>query len=194
MRMKKTTIYLFLITLLTIWSCKPVEEGYGLDDPEQYSSVYIAAAFNGMQSMTVSATELVNIEVYANYSGVITLSDDIQVFMEEDLERVDAYNTTNGTSFKSMPTTHFSIETNCSTILAGTTTAISPAVIKLNTGAFADGDTYLLPISITSISNPAIKVSDKLGTLYLGVKCKAGSFIITNNPLTDYIVSDTEEW
>ena len=194
MSMKKINIYLFLISLLTVWSCKPVEDGYGLEDPEQYSSVYIAAAFNGMQSLTVNADEPVNIEVYANYSGVITLSDDLQVFMEEDLERVDAYNTTNGTSFKSMPTTHFSIETNSSSILAGTTTAISPAVIKLNTGAFADGDTYLLPISITSISNPSIKVSDKLGTLYLGVKCKAGSFIITNNPLTDYIVSDTEEW
>ena len=94
--MKNITTYLILIwTLLATWACKPVKDGYGLDDPGQYSSVYIAAAFGGMQNITANTAEPLNIEIYANYSGVIALSEDLYVFMEADPDRVDEYNTEN---------------------------------------------------------------------------------------------------
>lgn len=193
--MKNITTYLILIwTLLATWACKPVKDGYGLDDPGQYSSVYIAAAFGGVQNITANTAEPLNIEIYANYSGVIALSEDLYVFMEADPDRVDEYNTENGTSFPALPTSHFTVEKNHSIISPGNTTAKAPALIGLNTGAFADGDTYLLPVSIVSVNKPSITINKSNRTVYLGIKCLAGSFTITTDPLSDYGVSDTEEW
>lgn len=177
-----------------LWACNPLKEGYGLDNPEQYSRVYLAAAFNGVQELNLEAPEPVQVKIFANYSGVVPLKSDVTVTVGTDLSLVSGYNANNGTAFKPMPAACFNLDSDSSVIKAGESTAGTPAVVNIITSAFEDDAPYLLPIKITNVSNPEITVNADLETLYIGVTCTAGILYLTVNPLTDYTISNTENW
>ena len=177
-----------------LWACNPLKEGYDIDNPEQYSRVYLAAAFNGVQELNLEAPEPVSVKVFANYSGVVTLKGDLTVTVSTDLSLVSVYNANNGTAFKPMPAACFNLESDSSVIRAGESTAATPALLEIVTAAFEDSDPYLLPVIITGVSNQDIAVNATLGTLYISITCTAGTLYITANPLTDYTISNTENW
>lgn len=194
-RMKKLSIYFLIFLLLPVFgACKPLKEGYGLDNPEQYSRIYLAAAYNGVQELNLEAPAPVQVKIFANYSGVVSLASDVTVTLGDDLALVADYNTKNGTAFKEMPTACFGMEENTAIIRAGESTADTPAILNIITSAFEDAATYLLPIKITGVSNPGIAVNANLETLYIGVTCTAGILYLSANPLTDYTISNTENW
>ena len=170
MRMKRNILIFAFMPLL--WACNPLKEGYGIDNPEQYSRVYLAAAFNGVQELNLEAPEPVQVKIFANYSGVVPLKSDVAVTVGTDLSLVSEYNANN----------------------AGESTAAIPALLEIITAAFEDTDPYLLPVIITGVSNQDITVNAALETLYIGVTCTAGTLYITANPLTDYTISNTENW
>ena len=186
--------YLIISVILGLAACSPLPEGYGLDNPEQYSRVYLAAAYNGVKEFSLEAPEAAKIEVYANYSGVVPLSSDLAVSLGADLSLVIPYNSENGTSFKPLPEKCFSLESAESVIRAGDSTANVPAVISIITSAFDDGESYLLPVKILSLSDSSIALNEALDKIYLAINCKAGTLYISANPLTDYTISNTENW
>ena len=190
--MKK--LYILLTLILALGACKPLKDGYGLDNPQQYSRVYLAAAYNDAQSWEVETPDPVPIKIYANYSGVVALAADVTVTLKADLSLVPQYNSDNSKDFKAMPESHFSIEKDTSGISAGETTSTSPAIVNIITSAFSDESTYLLPVSIASVSDTALEVNSDLSTLYLAVRCKAGTLYLTTNPLVDYTISNPEKW
>ena len=190
--MKK--LYILLTFILALGACKPLKDGYGLNNPQQYSRVYLAAAYNGAQSWEVETPDPVPIKIYANYSGVVALAADITVTLEADLSLVSQYNIDNNKDFKAMPESHFTMEKTSSGISAGETTSTSPAIVNIITAAFSDESTYLLPIRIASVSDTALEVNSDLSTLYLAVRCKAGTLYLTTNPLVDYTISNPEKW
>jgi len=190
--MKK--LYILLTLILALGACKPLKDGYGLNNPQQYSRVYLAAAYNGAQEWNVETPNPVPVKIYANYSGVIALVADITVTLEADLSLVSQYNIDNNKDFKAMPESHFSIEKDTSGISAGETTSTSPAIVNIITSAFSDESTYLLPVSIASVSDTALEVNSDLSTLYLAIRCKAGTLYLTTNPLVDYTISNPEKW
>ena len=191
--MKKIALYL-LVMMPLLGACKAVKDGYGIANPEQYSRIYLAAAYNGMQQFGFAAPKPAEIKVYANYSGVLDLAADVSVTMTADLSLVAKYNSEHSTSFKTIPTSCFSMGNSTSLIPAGATTASEPAVVNIVTTAFQDDALYLLPIRITSVSDPSLTVNSELETLYLGIACTASSLYVTSNPLLDYTVSSTENW
>ena len=67
-------------------------------------------------------------------------------------------------------------------------------MLNFLTEAFIDATPYLLPVSIASLSDTSLAVNDGLKTLYFGVSCVAGTLYITSNPLSDYSLSNTENW
>ena len=192
-RMKKFALYLLLLMPL-FGACKAVKDDFGIANPAQYSRIYLAAAYNGMQQYGLQAPKPAEIKVFANYSGVLPLAADVNVTLTADLSLVAKYNSVNGTSFKAMPTAAFSMLSSNSQIPAGATTASEPAVVNIITTAFQDDSLYLLPIRITSVSDPSLTINSDLETLYLGVACTGSSLYITANPLLDYTVSSTENW
>lgn len=193
--MKKIIPILCLTLSLTVlFSCKPLKEGYGIEAPEQYSRIYLAAAYNGIQEMTLESTQPASVKIFANYSGVLPLATDLSVTLQADLSLVNAYNIDHGTAFQPIPTACFAFENSVSVIEAGKSTAAQPAVLKFLTDAFVDSTPYLLPVSIVSLSDSALAVNDNLKTLYFSVSCVAGTLYISSNPLTDYTFSNTENW
>lgn len=186
--------YLILFIILGLASCKPLPEGYGLDKPEQYSRIYLAEAYNGVKEMDLEAPAEVKVEIFANYSGVIDLKNDVTVTLGADLSLVPEYNTSNGTEFKALPEACFNMEKDKTVILAGESTASEAAVLNIITAAFEDDSVYLLPIRITDVSDSSIELNSDLDKLFLGIKCAAGTVSISSNPLTDYDISDTENW
>ena len=186
---------LLLISLiLGIAACEPLKDGYGLDNPEQYSRIYLAAAYNGVQELNLEAPEPAQVKIFANYSGVVSLGESVSVTLGADISQVSEYNQRNGTHFQPMAQACYSFEKDCSLIPAGHTTATEPAVLDIITQAFADEATYLLPVRILSVSQPSLAVNSALETLYIAVTCSAGILYITSNPLTDYTLSDIENW
>ena len=165
-----------------LWACNPLKEGYGIDNPEQYSRVYLAAAFNGVQELNLEAPEPVQVKIFANYSGVVPLKSDVAVTVGTDLSLVSEYNANNGTAFKPIPAACFNLDSDSSVIKAGESTAAIPALLEIITAI------------ITGVSNQDITVNAALETLYIGVTCTAGTLYITANPLTDYTISNTENW
>ena len=192
MRMKRYILIFAFMPLL--WACNPLKEGYGIDNPEQYSRVYLAAAFNGVRELNLEAPEPVQVKIFANYSGVVPLKSDVAVTVGTDLSLVSEYNANNGTAFKPIPAACFNLDSDSSVIKAGESTAAIPALLEIITAAFEDTDPYLLPVKITGVSNQDITVNAALETLYIGVTCTAGTLYITANPLTDYTISNTENW
>ena len=195
MNMKKYTLYLLLLMLLPVFgACKALKDGYGIDHPEQYSRVYLAAAFGGMQKLELDAPKPVEIRVFTNYSGVVPLASDLQVSLAVDLSKVAQYNRDNGTAFKFLPQNCFRFTDNVSVIPAGQSRASEPVIVTILTTEFLDDGTYLLPIRITGVSDPAFSINHELETLFLGISCKASALSVTSSPLDDYTMSGTESW
>lgn len=188
------TLLLLPFILFAAASCEPFENGYGLDNPEQYSKVYIAASFNGLKELEVAAPKEDTIEVYANYGGVVPLANDLTVNVAADLSLVSSYNTANKTSFKVMPTATFELSPSSAVIKAGASTSEIPALIRLKTIAFTDDATYLLPIKISSLSDPTIQINSNLSVLYMAIRCTASAMYVSFDPLKDFVVDANEKW
>lgn len=194
--MKKNSIIVLLLMMLTpvLDACQPLKEGYGIDNPGQYSRVYIAASYNGLQHKAIAANENIDVPVYANYAGVIDLKSDLTVQFVTDLTLVSLYNSRNGTSFKAMPEPCFRLEPSSAVIPAGATSSREPACIRILAEAFTDASEYLLPVRIASLSDPSVLVNSELGTMFLSVVCHAPDLEISVKPLADYNVSPVENW
>lgn len=194
--MKKTiyTLLLLPLAIFSLGSCKPLEEGYGIENPEQYSRIYIAASYNGRIDKEVEAPRQDTIVINANYSGVVSLKNDVTVNLTTDMSLVSSYNSANNTSFKALPQKTFSLDPASTKILAGLSTSSDPALLLIKTIAFEDDDAYLLPIKISSVSDPSLVINNDLSVLYVGIRCSATAMYITLNPLVDFIVDSNENW
>lgn len=193
--MKKFTVYFILSMLLPLFgACKAVSEGYGIENPGQYSRVYLAAAYNGLLSLNLEAPKPAEVKVFANYAGVLDLPADVSVTLAADFSLTDRYNNENGTSFQPLPPECFNWVNPVSVIPAGRTTASVPAVLHIITTAFRDEAPYLLPIRITAASDPSLTTSSRLETLYIGIVCTASALYVTSSPLSDFAISNTENW
>ena len=190
--MKRTL--LFLLFCIALSSCESVPEGLGLENPGQYSRVYIAASYNGLRSEELQAPKNKEVSIWANYSGVVSLNADLDVEIGADLGKVDVYNQSQGTAFAPMEESCYTIKSHQVTIAAGATISSSPAVVEFHSEAFMDEGTYLLPLSITGLSDPSIALSEDLATLYIAVRCKAAAIEILSDGLTVFDVSQTENW
>lgn len=191
--MKRTAI-LFLLPLIAFSSCVSVPEGFGIDHPEQYSRIYIAASYNGIHNEELQAPKPTEVSIWANYSGVVSLGYDLNVQMGAELDKVDTYNERQGTHYAPMDENYFTLKVSQVTIAAGTTLSSSPAIVEFHSEKFLDEQIYLLPVSIVGCSNESIAFSKDLSTLYIAVRCKAGVIEIISDELSDFEVSPTENW
>lgn len=192
--MKKILNLLALLSGLGLLSCQALPEGFGIEDPGQYSRIYIAASYNGVQHSEFTFPENVSVNIYANYSGVVPLHADVNVSVADDLSLTEAYNAAAGTSYPPVPAACYVFERGTTTIPSGSTISAEPAVVTFLSAGFLDDGTYLLPVKITEVSDPSIALTPALSILYLSVSCKAGELSVTFQPLDDYNLEDDEKW
>ena len=192
--MKKLFAILLLAALLPLAGCEPLKKGYGLENPEQYSHAYIAIAYGGLKSYTVVAPDTISIPLYANYSGVLELEEDLQLEIYANLDMVPTYNEKNYSNFPAIPEKCFTITENQLTVPAGGTISSKPAMVNLLTDEFADDKEYLLPVQVRVVGSKSVTPAEELGTLYMGIICKAEEIQIRTEGLPDYEVSPDENW
>ncbi len=190
--MKKLFSIALLFALL-LTGCSPVEEGYGLNSPEQYSRVYFALAYRGLQKYDISAPGVISVQFFANYSGLVALHEDLPVSISTDLSLVEKYNEKMMTQYLPLPQKCFSITVPEVVIPAGATISSSSAQIDFLTEQFDDSREYLLPVT-AGAKDGSIGTEGDLRVLYLAVICKAAEIRIQAVGLPEYEVLTTEKW
>ena len=194
--MKKYIIYsLILLSAALLAGCEPLKKGYGIDNPEQYSRIYLDAAYRGLKTYTLTDNaQPIEIGVYANYAGVLALESDVAVTIAPDFSMVARYNAENHTAFKPLHQSCFTLTRNTAVIAAGTTISSDKAVLSVDPRKFLDNDLYLLPLRIVSVSDPSLPVNPELEVLYLAISCTADKVSYTTDPLLDFSISPSENW
>ena len=190
--MKKLLSISLLLSLL-LPGCLPVKEGYGLDSPEQYSRVYIALAYRGIQKYDITAPEVVSVHFYANYSGLLPLHEDLPVQISTDESLVGGYNERSMSHYLPLPHKCYSITVPKVVIPAGATISSTTAQIDFLTEQFDDNREYLLPV-IAGAADGSVGTEGDLRVLYLAVICKAAEIRIQALGLPEYEVLTTEKW
>ena len=190
--MKKVLSITLLLALL-LPGCMPVEEGFGLDSPGQYSRVYIALAYRGVQKYDISAPGVFPVKFFANYSGLVPLHGDLTVSISTDMSLVDGFNERMMSHYLPLPEKCFSITVPEVVIPAGATISSSTAQIDFLTDQFDDNQEYLLPVT-AGAADGSVGTEGDLRVLYIAVICRAEELRIQAVGLPEFEVLTTEEW
>ena len=101
--LKLLTVLLF--TVLTFCGCEPLEHAFGVENPEQYSKVYMPLSINGTMSynLAIDEAEKADVEIYANIGGLVRTECDLAVTFRIEKDSLDVYNTRNNTTYSLLP-------------------------------------------------------------------------------------------
>ncbi|SUJ24349.1 Domain of uncharacterised function (DUF1735) [Sphingobacterium spiritivorum] len=96
---------------------------------------------------------------------------------------VTSYNTDHQTSFQLLPANAYVLSENTTVNISKGTTLSNAVSIKLtNLNSLVLGQTYLLPVSLSSVSDASLSVHESFKTTYLMVKVDANEFPNTDKP------------
>ena len=118
--MNRSMIYMAVVSCIMTAACsKAIPDGFRVDNPEQYATVYIGAAFHGNMEKTLAPDQDETFNVYANYSGLLDLEHPVYVTFEAKPELVEEYNKTMSASYKVLPAQNYILEHRTVSIAAG---------------------------------------------------------------------------
>jgi hypothetical protein len=161
-------------------SCsKSVPDGFRVEDPQQYSVVYLGRAFHGNMDMTLLPQQDTVINVYANYSGLLDLSAHVSVTFEANPELVAEYNELMRTSYISLPQTNYLLEHRTVTIKAGESSS-EAMKLRVSSDGLPGKGPYMLAVSISQVNGVVTAVNPDLKTLYLIVNYDDSSLLYQN--------------
>ena len=161
-------------------SCsKSVPDGFRVEDPQQYSVVYLGRAFHGNMDMTLLPQQDTMINVYANYSGLLDLSAHVSVTFEANPELVAEYNELMRTSYIPLPQTNYLLEHRTVTIKAGESSS-EAMKLRVCSDELPGKGPYMLAVSISQVNGVVTAVNPDLKTLYLIVNYDDSSLLYQN--------------
>lgn len=161
-------------------SCsKSVPDGFRVEDPQQYSVVYLGRAFHGNMDMTLLPQQDTVINVYANYSGLLDLSAHVSVTFEANPELVAEYNELMRTSYIPLPQTNYLLEHRTVTIKAGESSS-EAMKLRVCSDELPGKGPYMLAVSISQVNGVVTAVNPDLKTLYLIVNYDDSSLLYQN--------------
>ena len=165
--MKRNILYMIAFAIVMAASCsKPIPDGFRVDNPGQYSTIYLGSAFHGNMKMTLLPQQDTIVNVYANYAGLLDLETPISVTFEAQPELVQEYNELMRTSYLTLPQTNYLLEHRTVTISAGESSS-DAMKIRLSSEGLPGKGPYMLPISISSIYGASYTINPDLKTLYV---------------------------
>ena len=155
------------LAILMAASCsKPIPDGFRVEDPEQYSVVYLGRAFHGNMNMTLLPQQDTVVNVYANYAGLLALSAPVAVTFGVKPELVAEYNELMRTSYLPLPQNNYLLEHRTVTIKAGESSS-EAMKLRLSSEGLPGKGPYMLAVSISQVNGAVTAVNPDLKTLYL---------------------------
>lgn len=186
--MNRNIIYMAVLSCVMTAACsKAIPDGFRVDDPEQYATVYIGTAFHGNMEKTLVPGQEEVFNVYANYSGLLDLDHGVYVTFEARPELVEEYNTTMSAAYKVLPVQNYLLEHRTVAISAGSMNSDAMQVTLCPDGLLSKGP-YMLPITISHVSDKDVTVNADLKTLYVVVKYDDSSLTFENYAKTGWEV------
>lgn len=109
----------------------------------------------------------------AQYSVTATAThkatEDMTVVFEFDAAAVDRYNTQNKTTYFAVPETAIDISDLTTVIKAGTASSTPVSVQVISTSPLIDGRSYLIPLTIKSVSGGDMTILESSRTIFLRI-------------------------
>lgn len=151
---------------LMLYSCDDNMGIGSIDNPQQYSTIYMPRAANSSTKKIVLSDTTYHFQYSAYFGGPVLPKNDIHITFDVNMAAVDSFNKKNGTNYILMPEGSYTLEANSATIPAGRR---STSLLALNIDASnraLELQTYVLPVSITNIEGTTVPVSGSFGTDY----------------------------
>ena len=181
--MKKLFKILAVTSLFIMCSCEPLKEAFGVDNPEQYSKVYMPLSVNGTLSynLAIDESEEKEVKIYANIGGLVKTENDLVVTFRIERDSLDVYNRQNNTDYRLLPEDAYEFTDSIVTIHAGKTCSSIPAVVNIQAAKLPEVGKYLLPVKLISVEGGAdYEINQSRNILYIMINAT-----ILKNP-SDY--------
>ena len=192
--MKRNLLYIALLSIIITASCaKAIPDGFRVEDPQQYSKIYLGSAFHGNMNLTLSPQKDTVINVYANYGGLVDLDSPVSVTFEAMPELVEEYNALMQTSYKPLPMLNYVLERRTVTIRVGEYSS-DAMKLRISPESLPGKGPYMLPISITQVNGGDYPVNPDLKTLYIIVNYDDSSLTFENYEKAGWIVLEASSF
>jgi hypothetical protein len=178
--MNRNIIYMAVVSCIMTAACsKAIPDGFGVENAGQYATVYLGAAFHGNLEKILVPEQDETFNIYANYSGLLDLESPVYVTFEANPELVAEYNDVMSAAYKVLPAQNYILEHRTVAIAAGSMNSDAMKVTLCPDGLLSKGP-YMLPVTISNVSDKDMKVNEDLKTLYIVVKYDDSSLTFEN--------------
>lgn len=164
-------IFLSCISLLAIamlGSCDKYNSG--MADPSIYTNVYMPQAARNMVTSITSVKQggdsVYHLLYNAYLGGASDAKGDINVTFAIDSAAVDSFNAANGTDYRLLPQTNYSLSNFSGTIKSGMRTTDSMTLTVKNDDSLSLFKTYILPVKIVSSDGGGAKIFESRSTSF----------------------------
>lgn len=159
MKLKYLTAPLLLAALLSGTGCR--------EEAEVYPAVYMTDAQNNPdKSMTVESAPA---HTTFTVSSSVLAKQDVRVTLEVQPQKIDEFNQKYGKNYKVPADSCYTISASETVIEAGFNSSSPVEFTVTNIDGFAEGTTYCVPVSITSVSG-GMQILEPSRTLYIVLK------------------------
>ena len=167
--MKKLFKILAVTSIFIMCGCEPLKEAFGVDNPEQYSKVYMPLSVNGTLSynLAIDESEEKEIKIYANIGGLVKTENDLIVTFRIERDSLDVYNRQNNTDYRLLPDEAYEFTDSIVTIYAGETCSLVPAVVNIHAAKLPEVGKYLLPVKLISVEGGEYEINQSRNLLYI---------------------------
>ena len=167
--MKKIFEILAIATIFMMCGCEPLEDAFGVNNPEQYSKVYMPLSVNGTLSynLAIDESEEKEVKIFANIGGLVKTVDDLVVTFRIERDSLDVYNRQNNTDYKLLPDEAYEFTDSIVTIPAGKTCSSLPAVVNIHAAKLPEVGRYILPVKLISVDGGDYEINQSRNLLYI---------------------------
>ena len=192
--MKRNLLYIALLSIIITASCaKAIPDGFRVEDPQQYSKIYLGSAFHGNMPITLSSEKDTVINVYANYGGLVDLDSPVSVTFEATPELVEEYNELMKTSYRPFPMVNYVLERRTVTIKPGEYSSEAMR-LRISPESLPGKGPYMLPISISKVNGSDYPVNSDLKTLYVIISYDDSSIVYQDYEKSGWLVLDASSF
>lgn len=132
---------------------------------------------------TTTATTIDRDVLSFNFKITKPLTVDVTAKVQVNESMLNAYNSGHNTAYQLLPANTYAFVDNTTVTIAKGTTESNPVSIKItNLGSLVLGQTYLLPIGLSGISDPNLPVHESFKTTYLLVTVSDRAFQTADKP------------
>ena len=167
--MKKILEILVVVAAFMLCSCEPLKDAFGVNNPEQYSKVYMPLSINGTLSynLAIDEAEEKEVKIYANIGGLVKTEKDLVVTFRIEKDSLATYNAQNNTQYKLLPDNVYEFTDSVVTIPAGETCSSMPAVVNIHAARLPEVGRYLLPVKLISVEGGEYEINQNRNILYI---------------------------